>query len=147
MQALAEPRNSTDPDIPMAQRRKSRTLAQWLASCENREEAIYTAHTESALSMSAIARESGLSVSRVNRLIARVEGTKDKACPSEFHDAVSLNALLVLIGEPRVGLRPGRVEPRALKRRTNQFSLLTKPRQHARMEVRDHGHAEEAVLM
>ncbi len=36
MQALAEPRNSTDRDIPRAQRRKSRTLAQWLASCENR---------------------------------------------------------------------------------------------------------------
>lgn len=28
MQALAEPRNSTDQDIPRAQRRKSRTLAQ-----------------------------------------------------------------------------------------------------------------------
>ncbi len=48
MQALAEPRNSTDRDIPRAQRRKSRTLAQWLASCENREEALYRAHTESA---------------------------------------------------------------------------------------------------
>ncbi len=55
MQALAEPRNSTDPDIPRAQRRKSRTLAQWLASCENRKEAQYRAHTESALSMSGIA--------------------------------------------------------------------------------------------
>jgi hypothetical protein len=30
------------------------------------------------------------------------------------HDAVCINALLVLIAEPRVGLRPGRVEPRAL---------------------------------
>ncbi len=29
--------------------------------------------------MSAIARELGLSVSRVSRLIARAEGTKDKA--------------------------------------------------------------------
>jgi len=78
MQALVEPRNSTDRDIPWAQRRKSRTLAQWLASCENREEALYRAHTESALSMSAIARELGLSVSRVSRLIARAEGAKNK---------------------------------------------------------------------
>ena len=78
MQALAEPRNSTDHDIPWVQRRKSHTLAHWLASCENREEALYHAHTESALSMSAIARELGLSVSRVSRLIARAEGAKDK---------------------------------------------------------------------
>jgi REP-associated tyrosine transposase len=79
MRALAKPRNRTDRDIPRIQRRKSRTLAQWLASCENREEALYRAHTESALSMSAIARELGLSVSRVSRLIARAEGAKLKA--------------------------------------------------------------------
>jgi putative transposase len=71
MQALAEPRNSTDHDIPWVQRRKSRTLAQWLASCESREEALYRAHTESALSMSAIARELGLSVSRVKHRFRR----------------------------------------------------------------------------
>jgi len=65
MQGPAEPRNSTDADIPRAQRRKSRTLAQWLASCENREEAL--THTESALSVSAIARELGSSVSRASR--------------------------------------------------------------------------------
>ena len=73
MQALAEPRNSTDQDIPKAQRRKSRTLAQWMESCENREQALYNAHTQSAMTMSAIARELGLSVSRVSRLIARAE--------------------------------------------------------------------------
>jgi len=59
------------------------------------------------------------------------------------HDAVSITALLVLIAEPRVGLRPGRVEPRALKRRTNRFPLLTKPREDARAEVRAHGHAKK----
>ena len=77
-QALAEPRNSTDSDIPRVQRRKARTLAQWLASCEKREEALYRAHTQSALSMSAIARELGLSVSRVSRLIARAEDEEAK---------------------------------------------------------------------
>jgi hypothetical protein len=56
------------------------------------------------------------------------------------HDAVSINALLLLIAEPRVGLRPGRVEPRALKRRQKQFPLLTKPRKIAREEIRKHGH-------
>jgi hypothetical protein len=73
------PRNSTDHDIPKAQRRKSRSLAQWLGSCESHEEALYRAHTQSALSMSAIARELGLSVSRVSRLIARAEQAKGKA--------------------------------------------------------------------
>ena len=59
------------------------------------------------------------------------------------HDAVSINAVLVMIAEPRVGLRPGRVEPRALKRRTNQYPLLTEPREDARAEVREHGHPKK----
>jgi hypothetical protein len=59
------------------------------------------------------------------------------------HDAVSINALLVLIAEPRVGLRPGRVEPRALKRRPKPFPLLTKPRPVAREEVREQGHPKK----
>ncbi|HEV8259768.1 MAG TPA: transposase [Burkholderiales bacterium] len=79
MQALAEPQNSADRDIPRAQRSKPRSLAQWLGNCTTREEALYRAHTESALSMSAIARELGLSVSRVSRLIARAEQAKGKA--------------------------------------------------------------------
>ena len=79
MQALAEPRNSTDADIPKVQRRKGRALTQWLGSCKTREEALYKAHTDGALTMSAIARELGLSVSRVSRLIARAEQAKGKA--------------------------------------------------------------------
>ena len=59
------------------------------------------------------------------------------------HDAVSVNALLVLIAEPRVGLRPGRIEPRALKRRPKAYPLLTKPRIEARSEVREHGHPKK----
>lgn len=79
MQALAEPQNSVDRDIPRVQRSKARSLDQWLSSCSTREEALYRAHTESALSMSAIARELELSVSRVSRLIARAEQAKGKA--------------------------------------------------------------------
>jgi len=56
------------------------------------------------------------------------------------HDAVSINALLVLIAEPRVGLRPGRVEPRAVKKRPKPFSLLTKPRAVMREEIKKNGH-------
>ena len=59
------------------------------------------------------------------------------------HNAVSINALLVLIAEPRVGLRPGRVEPRALKRRAKPFPLLTEPRQAAREGIRKNGHPKK----
>lgn len=58
-------------------------------------------------------------------------------------DAVSINALLVLIAEPRVGLRPGRIEPRALKRRMKPFPLLNKPRRVAREDVRKNGHPKK----
>jgi hypothetical protein len=59
------------------------------------------------------------------------------------NDAVSINALLVLIAEPRVGLRPGRVEPRALKRRQKPFPLLTEPRQVAKEGIRKNGHPKK----
>jgi len=59
------------------------------------------------------------------------------------NDAVSINALLVLIAEPRVGLRPGRVEPRALKRRQKPFPLLTEPRQVAREGIRKNGYPKK----
>ena len=59
------------------------------------------------------------------------------------HDGVCIHAVLVLIAEPRVGLRPGRIEPRALKRRANNFPLMTKPRKEARADVREHGHPKK----
>ena len=58
-------------------------------------------------------------------------------------DAVAINALLNLIAEQRVGLRPGRIEPRAIKRRPKPFPLLTKPRRAARKEVRENGHPKK----
>jgi putative transposase len=77
MRALADPHNSTDQDIPKVHQRKARSLKQWLDSCENRDEAMYQAHTQGALSMTAIGRETGLSVSRVSRLIAQAERKKE----------------------------------------------------------------------
>jgi hypothetical protein len=55
-------------------------------------------------------------------------------------DSACLHGLLVLIAHPRVGLRPGRIEPRLIKRRRNRFGLLTEPRQKARERVRAQGH-------
>lgn len=79
MQALAEPRNSTDQDIPKLQRRKARTLAQWMQGGASRDEAMYNAYTQGVMTMSAIARELDLSVSRVSRIIAQAEQAKGKA--------------------------------------------------------------------
>jgi hypothetical protein len=59
------------------------------------------------------------------------------------HDAVVVHALLVLIAQPRVGRRPGRIEPRALKRRLKCYPLLTQPRRLAQAEVRKNGHPKK----
>ena len=58
-------------------------------------------------------------------------------------DAVAINALLVLIAGPRVGRRPGRIEPRALKRRPKPFPRLTQQRAAAREQIREHGHPKK----
>lgn len=54
-----------------------------------------------------------------------------------------LHGLLVLIAQQQVGNRPGRIEPRALKRRPKPYPLLTKPREIARAEVRQYGHPKK----
>lgn len=55
-----------------------------------------------------------------------------------------LRSLFVLIAEQRVGERPGRIEPRALKRRPALYPLLTKPRAIARAHILKHGHPKKA---
>jgi hypothetical protein len=47
--------------------------------------------------------------------------------------------LFLLIAEQRVGNRPGRIEPRAIKRR-RKYDLLTQPRSQAQTTIRKHGH-------
>ena len=54
-----------------------------------------------------------------------------------------LHGLLVLIAQQRVGERPGRIEPRAVKRRPKTYSLLTKTRAQARAHVQKHGHPKK----
>lgn len=55
----------------------------------------------------------------------------------------NLYALFVLIAQQRVGERPGRIEPRAIKRRNRPYPLLTQSRELARAHVRKHGHPEK----
>ena len=58
-------------------------------------------------------------------------------------DAVCIHGLLLLIAGPRVGLRPGRMEPRARKRRPKAYPLLTKPRPLARADILNYGHPKK----
>lgn len=48
--------------------------------------------------------------------------------------------LLKLVAQRRVGNRPGRVEPRQVKRRPKPYGLLSIPREQARAIIRRHGH-------
>ena len=59
---------------------------------------------------------------------------------SPMLDEDDLVHLLRLIAEQRVGKRPGRVEPRAIKRTPKAFALLTQPRPAARKKIRRNGH-------
>jgi hypothetical protein len=52
-------------------------------------------------------------------------------------------AFLLLMAQQQVGNRPGRIEPRAVKRRPKAFPLLTKPRDMARENVRLYGHPKK----
>jgi len=54
-----------------------------------------------------------------------------------------LVTLLVLIAQHRVGERPGRIEPRAVKRRPKPFPLLTLPRRLARERMKQMGHPKK----
>ena len=54
-----------------------------------------------------------------------------------------IGELFALIAQQKVGKRPRRIEPRAVKRRPKPFPLLTKPRTQAREEVRENGHPKK----
>jgi REP element-mobilizing transposase RayT len=78
MQQLVLPKRAVSGEVPKVQRSKVRSFAQWLNSTGSREEALFKAYMESGLSMTALANELGLSVSRVSRLIAGEEQAKNK---------------------------------------------------------------------
>lgn len=56
------------------------------------------------------------------------------------NDQDLIEPLLRLVAQPRVGNRPGRIEPRAVKRRPKPYALLTMPRPEARETIRRFGH-------
>jgi hypothetical protein len=56
-----------------------------------------------------------------------------------------LIGLFELIGQIRVGNRPGRVEPRLIKRRPKPFGRLQTTRRRARANIRKYGHPKKLV--
>jgi hypothetical protein len=55
----------------------------------------------------------------------------------------TLHSLFILIAQQQVGNRPGRIEPRAVKRRPKPYPRLTEPRENARARVRKYGHPKK----
>ena len=51
--------------------------------------------------------------------------------------------LFVLFAQQRVDNWPGRIKPRAIKRRPKPYPLLTNPRAIARKDARKYGHPEK----
>jgi hypothetical protein len=64
------------------------------------------------------------------------------AGPSDFNGTHRC-LLYALIAQQSVGNRPGRIEPRAVKRRPKTYPLLMKPRPLARDDVLQHGHPKK----
>ena len=54
-----------------------------------------------------------------------------------------LQGLFILIAQQRVGERPGRIEPRAIKRRPKNYPAMDKPRATMTEHVRKHGHPKK----
>ena len=53
---------------------------------------------------------------------------------------LALEPLLALVAQQRVGDRPGRIEPRTVKRRPKPYALLSEPRSSARARIQKCGH-------
>ena len=51
--------------------------------------------------------------------------------------------LLLFIAQQKAGHRPGRIEPRAVKRRNKPYPLLMKTRTEARKYIEIHGHPKK----
>ena len=60
--------------------------------------------------------------------------------PFPTYTADQLDNLFRLVAEKRVGNRPGRIEPREVKRRPKPMRLMLVPRHEAQAHVRKHGH-------
>ena len=65
-----------------------------------------------------------------------------RRCGPDYRDG-DFEKLLLFIAQQKVGRRPDRIEPRAVKRRSKPFPLLMKPRNEAREYIEKHGHPKK----
>lgn len=61
----------------------------------------------------------------------------------DLFDDTQRALIFKLISEHKVGNRPGRIEPRAIKRRPKPIALLMVPREVARKKIMRHGHPKK----
>jgi putative transposase len=73
MQEVAHHQMPDKSSAARSQTSQPQTLAQWLDRCGQRDQAIFYAHTKSLINLSTIARELGLSTSRVSRIVKSLE--------------------------------------------------------------------------
>ena len=73
MQALALPAQRTAVDVPKAQRKSPCTLKDCLKRFPDRADALRMAYRQCGFTMTALAKDLGLSVSRVSRLISAAD--------------------------------------------------------------------------
>lgn len=77
MQAQMHAHQQHDKQIPKAQRRRRQSWQAWLEECQgDRDQALYQAYQQGGMTMTQLARDSGLSISHVSRLIAKGEREK-----------------------------------------------------------------------
>ncbi len=77
----ASPAALRSADIPRAQRRSPSSLAALTKLHGERDGALHAAYTQGGMTMTRLAAESGLSVSRVSRIVAQVERTRPAMRP------------------------------------------------------------------
>ena len=61
----------------------------------------------------------------------------------ELMDERAIRGLMNIMAQQTIGKRPGRIEPRAVKRRPKAYPLLTIPREEAQQCVKKYGHPKK----
>lgn len=116
------------------------------AMCEKEMWAYFLAYNLIRLLMCEAAQQAGTlprELSFKHTLQIWVAWSRRQCLSGDQEDTV---ALFLLIAQVRVGNRPGRVEPRAVKRRPKPYPRLQKPREEERNRIKKQGHDKKLGL-
>jgi len=116
------------------------------AMCEKEMWVYFLAYNLIRLLMAQAARQAGLSPRQLSfkHTLQLWVAWSGKQFLSDAKEDTAI--LFFLIAQIRVGNRPGRIEPRAVKRRPKPYLWLQKPRWEAREHIKKHGHAKKLGL-